>query len=378
MASRRTARVGTRTLGGGAPVALQSMTATDPHDADATIAQAVALAEAGCDIVRIAVPDLEAVAVARQVRQRLGPVPLVADVHFDHRVAVAVAPHVDKIRLNPGTIRGRDALGAVAAALRDHGTALRIGANSGSLPAELRDGPAPMAERLCDAVAPWVARFEDAGVRDLVVSVKATSPLDTLAACRLAAARFDHPLHVGLTESGTPRTGAVRSAVVIGALLAGGIGDTIRVSLAGDPLEEIRVGLEILRSLGMRPEAGRVIACPTCGRATMDVAAVAQAIEVRMEALRVQRTVAVMGCVVNGPGEARMADLAIVGTADGAAFYRQGKVAARGSVQDAVEALLAALSDAPGQACGSTQDAAGDRPSPSRPPKPRTRRITRS
>lgn len=379
MASRRTARIGRLTLGGGAPVALQSMTNTAPGDVAGTIAQATALAEAGCDLVRIAVPDLDAVPAVRQVRARLGSLPLVADVHFDHRVAVAVAPHVDKIRLNPGTIRGRDALQSVAAALRENGTALRIGANSGSLPPALRRAPGSMATRLCDAVAPWIARFEDAGCENLVVSVKATSTLDTLAACREAATRFDHPLHIGLTESGTVRTGAIRSATVIGALLAEGIGDTIRVSLAGEPIEEVRAGLEILRSLGLRAEAGRVIACPTCGRAHIDVGNVAMAVESRLADRPGRRTVAVMGCEVNGPGEATAADLAIVGTPDGAALYRNGRVALRGPVHRIVGALLDELGDSPsGQAWGSAQAPARERPSRSSPPNSRTRLKTRS
>ncbi len=354
MASQRTARVGRLTLGGGAPIALQSMTNTDPHDAEATAAQALSLAEAGCDLVRVAVPDLEAVDTIRRVRAQLGDLPLIADVHFDHRVAVAVAAHVDKVRLNPGTIRGRDALREVARALLDHGTALRIGANSGSLPPALRHAPGPMSTRLCDAVAPWVARFEDAGCENLVVSVKATSTMDTLAACREAAARFNHPLHVGLTEAGTVRIGAIRSATVIGVLLAEGIGDTIRVSLAGDPVEEALAGMEILRSLGMRPDAGRVIACPTCGRSHMDVGTVALAIESHLVTRRERITVAVMGCEVNGPGEAAEADLAIVGTPSGAALYRNGRVVLRGTVKLVVDELVAALDGAssPGEARG--------------------------
>lgn len=345
MPSRRTARVGNLTLGGGAPIVLQSMTNTDPHDPVATAAQALALAEAGCDMVRIAVPDLDAVATAREVRKRLDRLPLVADVHFDHRVAVAVAPHVDKIRLNPGTLRGRTALDHVAKALQDHGTALRIGANSGSLPRGFEAPPHLLATRLCDAVADWVARFEDAGCQNLVVSVKATSTTVTMAACREAARRFEHPLHVGLTEAGTARTGAIRSAAVLGALLADGIGDTIRVSLAGDPIEEIRVGQEILRSLGLRADADRVLACPTCGRTHLDVAGLAATVEASLENRRGARTVAIMGCEVNGPGEARSADLAIVGTPVGAAFYRGGKVVLRGTPDEAVHALITALDE---------------------------------
>ncbi|MBP7161480.1 flavodoxin-dependent (E)-4-hydroxy-3-methylbut-2-enyl-diphosphate synthase, partial [Myxococcota bacterium] len=329
MASLRQVKVGKIMIGGGAPVVLQSMTNTDPLDADATTNQALKLAHAGCEIVRITVPNMDAVAVTREVRRRLGDLPLVADVHFDHKVALAVAPYVDKIRLNPGTLRGQVEVSEVAKALLDHGTALRIGSNSGSLPNP--KAPDPIAKQLCDAVEVWVKRFEDAGFFDIVVSVKATSPVMTLQANHMASKRFEYPLHIGLTEAGTVSSGSVRSAAVLAALLAQKIGDTIRVSLAGDPLAEIPVGLNILRSLGLRPEGGRVIACPTCGRSRIDVAKYAKLIE---EAFPDDpRVIAVMGCEVNGPGEAKMADVALVGSVDGAVVYRGGKAVFRGTVE---------------------------------------------
>ena len=343
MGSIRSVQVGNVRLGGGAPVALQSMTNAPAHDAAGTTAQVLALAAAGCDMVRVSVPDLAAVETVREVRRSCPGVALVADVHFDHRVAVQVAPYVDKVRLNPGTVRGTRALREVVQALTDARVPVRIGANAGSLPAVLRSGPRPLAERLCDAVGDLVARFEDAGATDLVLSVKTSSVTDTIAAYRLAAERFPYPLHVGLTESGTVRTGAVRSAVALGALLSAGIGDTIRVSLAGDPLAEVRAGLEILRSLGLRAPGPRVVACPTCGRSHMDVAGVAGRVEAAVEALGRPVTVAVMGCEVNGPGEAMGADRAIVGTPTGAALYLAGKVTCRGDVDEIVGRLLGEL-----------------------------------
>jgi (E)-4-hydroxy-3-methylbut-2-enyl-diphosphate synthase len=323
---------------------MQSMTNTPPGDAVATAAQVLELAEAGCDLVRVAVPDMDAVLALREVRRLVPDVPLVADVHFDARIAVAVAPYVDKIRLNPGTIRGRKVFAEVAAAIRDHGIPLRIGANSGSLPPALRRDPRPMGERLCDAVADWVARFEDAGCVHLVVSVKASNVMDTIDAFRAAAVRFPYPLHVGVTEAGTPRSGSVRSAVALGVLLGEGIGDTIRVSLAGDPVEEVRVGLEILRSLGLRPEAGRLVACPTCGRSRVDTAQLAARIEPLVDRLATPAVVAIMGCEVNGPGEAKGADWALVGTPGGAAILRRGRVVFQGGTEAAVVYLEEALS----------------------------------
>ncbi|HQI62823.1 MAG TPA: (E)-4-hydroxy-3-methylbut-2-enyl-diphosphate synthase, partial [Myxococcota bacterium] len=348
MASLRQVKVGKIMIGGGAPVVLQSMTNTDPLDADATTNQALKLAHAGCEIVRITVPNMDAVAVTREVRRRLGDLPLVADVHFDHKVALAVAPYVDKIRLNPGTLRGQVEVSEVAKALLDHGTALRIGSNSGSLP-NPKD-PDPIAKQLCDAVEVWVKRFEDAGFFDIVVSVKATSPVMTLQANHMASKRFEYPLHIGLTEAGTVSSGSVRSAAVLGALLAQKIGDTIRVSLAGDPLAEIPVGLNILRSLGLRPEGGRVIACPTCGRSRIDVAKYAKLIE---EAFPDDpRVIAVMGCEVNGPGEAKMADVALVGSVDGAVVYRGSKAVFRGAVEEAVRMVGAGAGTGTGAGTG--------------------------
>ena len=341
MSSRMSVRVGRVTIGGGAPVSVQSMTRTRTKDVSATAGQVKMLAAHGCDIVRVAVPSISDVQAVAALRDETRGIPLVADVHYDHRIAVAVTPHVDKIRLNPGTLQGDDAVADVVAALKAHGIPLRIGANAGSLPPLLRKDPRPLAERLCDAAEDLVERFARHGFTNLVVAVKSNDALETIEASRLAAKRFEHPLHLGVTEAGTARGGTVRSAVALGVLLAGGVGDTIRVSLAADPLEEVRVGRDVLVALGLAAPVSRVIACPTCSRSHMDVMAIATRIEGWVESLPSRVRIAVMGCEVNGPGEAGDADWALVGTATGAALYRQGRVMARGSV-DSIEAQLRA------------------------------------
>ena len=250
-------------IGGGAPVVLQSMTNTDPLDADATTNQALKLAHAGCEIVRITVPNMDAVAVTREVRRRLGDLPLVADVHFDHKVALAVAPYVDKIRLNPGTLRGQVEVSGRKGAFGPWNSLedwLEFWLFAQS------KAPDPIAKQLCDAVEVWVKRFEDAGFFDIVVSVKATSPVMTLQANHMASKRFEYPLHIGLTEAGTVSSGSVRSAAVLAALLAQKIGDTIRVSLAGDPLAEIPVGLNILQSWSAAEVGGLLLVLPVGGQ----------------------------------------------------------------------------------------------------------------
>jgi len=292
------------------------------------------LAAHGCDIVRVSVPSLDDIPAMAALRHETAGIPLVADVHYDHRIAVAVSPYVDKIRLNPGTLHGDNSVADVVAALKEYGIPLRIGANAGSLPPTLRKDPRPLAERLCDAAENLVERFAAHGFDDLVIAVKASDARETIDASRLAARRFGHPLHVGVTESGTAHGGTVRSAVALGVLLAEGVGDTIRVSLAADPLEEVRIGREILAALGLAAPMSRVIACPTCSRSRMDVVTMANRIEVWAESLPRPTRIAVMGCEVNGPGEAGDADWALVGTATGAALYRHGSLLARGSADE--------------------------------------------
>lgn len=350
MASEKKVIVGGVEIGGGAPVSIQSMTDVPADDPENVAAQVRELAAAGCDIVRIAVPDMGCVDAAKKVRAMTKGIPLVADVHFDHRVAIAMCGHIDKIRLNPGTLENRAAAGEVARALIDTGTPLRIGTNTGSLPRDMIDKPTDRAQALVDAAARYVDELGSAGVTEMVVSVKSSNPATTLKANELAAEKFNLPLHLGVTESGTLLSGAVRSATILGSLLSRGIGDTIRVSLAGSPLPEARVAKEILSSLNLRRPGISVYACPGCGRSRMKTAPVAEKIEQKTASLTALKDfrIAVMGCEVNGPGEAADADLAIVGTVSGATLYRNGRIIKKGEpLEMAEEALRIITADKP-------------------------------
>lgn len=336
-------------IGAGAPVSVQTMTTTDTRDAGATSAQIASVRALGCDVVRLAVPDRAAAEALRAIRKAHPDVPLVADIHFDHRLALmALDAGVDGLRLNPGNIGDPERIRAVALAARQRGAPIRIGVNGGSLEPDLleRHGGAT-AEALVESALRHVALLEAAGHSMLKISVKASDVPRTLAAYRLLAERTDHPLHLGLTEAGTLIAGAVRSSAALGLLLAEGIGDTLRVSLSAPPEQEVRVGLELLRCLGLREPGPRVTACPTCGRTQVDVAAVAQAVEQALEAWCASHPaaprphVAVMGCTVNGPGEAREADLALVGGRGFFDLYRRGVRLSRHSGGDAVGAVLA-------------------------------------
>lgn len=336
-------------MGGGAPVSIQSMTNTDTRDAAATLAQVRALAAAGCDIVRISVYDEACARAMREIRDG-SPTPLVADVHFDYRLAVlAVENGADKLRINPGNIGGERRVQKVADCARAHGVPIRVGVNSGSVEKELLrryGGPTPRA--MLESALAHVRMLEACGFYDVVVSIKASSVRETVEANRLLARACEYPLHIGVTEAGLPGRGTVKSAIGAGALLLDGIGDTLRVSLSGDPLQEPAVALEILRSLGLRGGVN-IIACPTCGRTCLDVASVARKIEEATRLWPERLTVAVMGCVVNGPGEAREADVGIAGGPDGFALFRRGEKPVRGE-GDPAQALLSALEALRGKA----------------------------
>ncbi len=351
-ASRRTTRriaLGALGVGGGAPISVQTMTSTDTRDVEATCAQIAAVRALGCDVVRLAVPDRTAAEALREIRRRHPGVPLVADIHFDYRLALlALEAGVDGLRLNPGNIGGSEHIGAVAKRARGQAVPIRIGVNGGSLEPDLLEthgGATP--EALVESALRHVALLEAAGHSQLKLSVKASDVPRTVAAYRLLAQRTDHPLHLGLTEAGTLLAGAVRSSAALGLLLAEGIGDTLRVSLAAPPEQEVRVGLELLRCLGLREPGVRVTACPTCGRTQVDVAAAAQAVEEALETWYASRPaaprphVAVMGCMVNGPGEARDADLALVGGRNVFDLHRDGVRLSRHPASEAVAALLA-------------------------------------
>lgn len=337
----RQVSIGDVRVGGGAPVSVQSMTNTETSDIQATSAQIQRLADAGCEIVRVAVPDAAAVEVLRGIVAR-SPLPVVADIHFDHRLAVAsVEEGVHGIRINPGNIGGRDRVRAVVDAAGAAGIPIRIGVNAGSLERDILErGGGPTAEGMVESCLRHVELVEEMGFEDLTLSLKASDVTMTVEANRAIASRCDRPLHLGVTEAGTVLTGAVRSAVGMGILLADGIGDTIRVSLAGPPEAEVAVGRRILSSLGLRHGGVTVVACPTCGRCTIDVAGIAEEVEKRTSHVRTPLVVAVMGCAVNGPGEAREADIGVAGGAGEAVLFKGGEVVDRIDGERALEALL--------------------------------------
>lgn len=323
----RQVMVGGVAVGGRADVSVQSMTNTRTDDTEATVAQVLRLAFCGCDIVRVAVPDRKAVAALPEILAR-SPVPIVADIHFDHRLGVsAIEAGVHAVRINPGNIGGPTRVREVVDAAVSHGIPIRIGVNAGSLEKDLleRDGR-PTAAAMVESCLRHVESVEALGLNDIVLSLKASSVEMTVEANRMIAGRCEHPLHLGITESGTVMSGAIRSAVGLGMLLSEGIGDTIRVSLAGPPEEEVRVGRRILESLGLRPDGVKVVACPTCARSTIDVAAIAEEIERETADIDALLTVAVMGCAVNGPGEAREADVGVAGGASEGVLFVGGEV----------------------------------------------------
>jgi (E)-4-hydroxy-3-methylbut-2-enyl-diphosphate synthase len=344
VASRQQVILGKVAIGGGAPVSIQSMTNTKTDDAEATLSQIRALATAGAAIVRVAVPD-SAAAAALPILVREAPVPLVADIHFDHRLAVAaVQAGVAGIRINPGNIGGPDAVREVVHAAQAHGTVIRVGVNSGSLQRDLRDmEKQDPAAALVESAVRSCALLEDLGFERIKVSAKSSSTLVTIAANRLLAQRLPYPLHLGLTEAGTRWSGSIRSAVALGVLLADGVGDTIRVSLTGDPVEEVKVALEILRALELAPRGARVISCPTCGRTDVDLEALALEVERRLRDSGLDLEVAVMGCIVNGPGEARKADFGIAGGAGEGVVFADGKPVRKVPQDQLVDALFAEI-----------------------------------
>lgn len=330
MLERRTTRrlqVGGVLIGGGAPVAVQSMTNTHTDDAAATLAQIKRLAEAGCDIIRCAVPDMAAAEGLKAICKE-SPIPVIADIHFDYKLALAaIDAGVDGLRLNPGNIGGEDRVRAVVEAAKERQLPIRIGVNAGSLPKDLLEKYGhPTAEALVEAAWRHIHILEDMDYRNIKISLKAHDVPLTLAAYRLMAAQCDYPLHVGITEAGTVNSGIIKSAVGIGTLLAEGIGDTIRVSLTGDPVNEVKVAYDILKALGLREHGPTLISCPTCGRTRINLEKLALEVERRLANISEPISVAVMGCVVNGPGEAREADVGLAGGIGEGLIFRKGQV----------------------------------------------------
>ncbi len=338
----KTVTVGGIPIGGGRPVVIQSMLNTPPEDIAACIAQTRSLVEAGCQIVRLAIPNLEAVRAIPAIKAAVS-VPLVADIHFDYRLALAcVEAGVDKIRLNPGNIGGEERVREVAEACRRAGVPIRVGVNAGSLERDIlaRYGGHPTAQGMVDSALNHIALLEQCDFSDIVVSLKSSDVKMMLDAYRLAAGRMDYPLHLGVTEAGTERMGLIKSAVGIGSLLADGIGDTIRVTLTADPVREIAAARDILRAVGAPGYGPVVIACPTCGRTRIDVIGIAREVERRLESCRKDIKVAVMGCAVNGPGEAREADIGIAGGDGKGLLFEKGVVVASFPEEQLVEALM--------------------------------------
>lgn len=336
----RRVQVGAVAVGGGAPVSVQSMTNTDTRDVEATLAQIRALAQAGADIVRVSVYDMDCAKAVRALVDG-SPVPLVADIHFDHKLAIAAAENgISKLRINPGNIGGERNVRALADCVKAHHIPVRIGVNSGSVEREILQkygGPTP--EGMLESALGHARMLERCGFYDMVLSMKASNVPDTYAVYRLAAERCDYPLHVGVTEAGLPGEGTLKSAIGIGALLLAGIGDTIRVSLTGDPVPEVRAGLDILRAVGLRRDHISYISCPTCGRTCIDVGGIMARVQKELADVRAPLKVAVMGCVVNGPGEAREADVGVAGGRDGGALFVKGK-APRKVQGDLAQALI--------------------------------------
>jgi (E)-4-hydroxy-3-methylbut-2-enyl-diphosphate synthase len=341
MASRRQIRVGGVPIGGGAPVVVQSMTTTDTADAEATLAQIGRLDEAGCEIARVAVPGRRDADALPQIVAR-SPIPVIADIHFNASLALrAMDAGVAAVRINPGNIGGHDKVEQVVRRAKETGTPMRIGANSGSLPDHLRQyATNDPAGALVTAALDEVAVLERAEFHEFKISVKSTSVPVMIQAYQRLSERVPYPLHLGVTEAGTPFTGTVKSAVGIGSLLAQGIGDTIRVSLTADPVEEVRVGWEILRALGLRHKGPVMIACPSCGRTNVDVLELADAVETRLGSYTQVFEVAVMGCAVNGPGEAGDADFGIAGGRDAGFIYAHGQVLRKVEQSRLVEELF--------------------------------------
>ncbi len=343
MVRRRETRpvvVGGVPIGGGSPIAVQSMTNTDTRDPDSTLAQIGALAEAGCEIVRVAIPGSDALDGFAAVCAA-SPIPVVADVHFDHRLAIEAARRgAAKLRINPGNIGSMSRVDAIIDAAGEAGLPIRIGVNAGSLAEDVRDADLPLADKLVASAVSFCDHFEGRGFTDIVVSAKASSVLSTIAAYRALASRVPYPLHIGVTEAGTSRAGTVRSAVGCGILLGEGIGDTLRVSLTADPVDEVLVAWEILSALDIRRQGPELVSCPTCGRCEIDLIPIAEEVAERLRSVRTPLKVAVMGCVVNGPGEARDADVGVAAGKGVGVVFARGEPVRKVAEADIVDALM--------------------------------------
>lgn len=336
----REVRIGNKVIGAFHPILIQSMTNTRTEDIKGTIAQIQKLTDAGCEIIRCAVPTMEAAEALSEIKKGI-TIPLVADIHFDYRLAIAAMEHgADKIRINPGNIGTKDRIQAVIDVARERNIPIRVGVNSGSLEKELVEKyQGVTAEGIVESAMDKVHLIEELGYDNLVISIKSSDVLMCVKAHELIAAQADYPLHVGITESGTVTSGNIKSAMGLGMILGQGIGDTIRVSLTGDPLEEIKSAKIILRTLGLRTGGIEVVSCPTCGRTQIDLIGLANQVETMVSAIPLDLKVAVMGCVVNGPGEAKEADIGIAGGIGEGLIIKRGEIYKKVKEEDLLEAL---------------------------------------
>ncbi len=333
--------VGSVPVGGGSPISVQSMTKTDTRDVKSTVRQIKSLAKAGCEIIRIAVPDLEAAKALGSIKKAVA-MPVIADIHFDWRLALeAIQQGVDGLRINPGNIGAKWKVAEVVSAASDKHIPIRIGVNAGSLSKKLLTKYGhPTPEALVESAEEHINILEQLNFREIEVSLKASNVLTTVKAYRLFSRRFRYPLHIGISEAGPSFTGIIKSSVGLGILLAEGIGDTVRVSLSADPREEVRVAYEILKALNLRTKGANIISCPTCGRCEIDIRGLASKVENCLKNINKPLTIAVMGCAVNGPGEAREADIGIAGGKGMGLLFRKGKIIKRVEEKDLLSALM--------------------------------------
>ena len=334
-------KIGTVTIGGNHPIAIQSMTNTKTRDIESTVRQINELAKIGADIVRMTISNIDDALAISKIKERTS-IPLVADIHFDYRLAIeAVNQGIDKIRINPGNIGSHENVKAVVEACKKRNVPIRIGINSGSLEKELLEKYGkPTPEALVESALKHVKILEELDFFDIVISIKSSDVKMMIDSYRLMSEKCDYPLHLGVTESGTPFKGTIKSSIGIGTLLAEGIGNTIRVSLTSDPVEEIKVGKEILKALGLRKGGLEFISCPTCGRTQIDLIKIAEQVEKRLESVNKDIKVAVMGCVVNGPGEAREADIGIAGGKGEGIIFKKGKIIKKVKEENLIEELM--------------------------------------
>lgn len=336
----KTVKIGDKAIGGGSPILIQSMTNTKTEDVVSTVAQIKKLEAAGCDVIRCAVPTMEAAGALKEIKKQI-TIPLVADIHFDYRLAIAAIEHgADKIRINPGNIGSRERVQAVVDAAKERGIPIRVGVNSGSLEKEIVEKYRGVtAEGLVESALAQVKLIEDMGYDNLVISIKSSDVLMCVRAHELTAVQTNHPLHVGITEAGTLTSGNIKSAIGLGLILHQGIGDTIRVSLTGDPIEEIKSAKIILKTLGLRKGGIEVVSCPTCGRTKIDLIRLAGEVETMTADIPLDLKVAVMGCVVNGPGEAKEADIGIAGGVGEGLIIKRGEIIKKAPENQLLEEL---------------------------------------